>query len=329
MAVNAKGLWQRVREGDEKSAARLISLIEEGGDEGRRQLSCLFPFTGNAHVIGITGPPGVGKSTITGGLAGAFSDRGKKVGVVAVDPTSVHGTGALLADRLRMKDAENKGVFIRSMAHRGYAGGVARATAGAVYVLEGLGKETILVESMGTGQSEKDLSFLCDTMVLVFSPDYGDDMQLLKAGLLEIGDILVVNKSDRPGAENARLALCLAASRRPGTDGWTVPVLVMRADRDEGLPGLIEAIEAHWRLISDGHKERLRREKGLAFMRALLKEEVWRRFEAAMKASKACTSVTEAATARKIDPYGAVQRILEKAAFSIGEETHGGQGGHD
>jgi LAO/AO transport system kinase len=325
MPVRDERLWQRVLEGDERSAARLISLIEEGREEGCRQLSHLFPYTGNAQVIGITGPPGVGKSTIIGGLAVAFSDRGKKVGVVAVDPTSAYGRGAFLADRLRMKDAERKEIFIRSMAHRGYSGGVARATAGAVYVLEGLGKETILVESLGVGQSEKDLSYLCDTVVLVFSPDYGDEMQLLKAGLLEIGNILVVNKSDRPGAENAWLDLSLFSSNRPSKEDWIAPVLATRADREEGLAALIDAIETHWRFIAEGRRERLRREKGAAFMRALLKEEVWRRFEAAMETSKACTSVTEEAMARKIDPYGAVRRIVEKTAFFFSEEENGGE----
>jgi len=317
--VDESGLWQKVLEGDEKSAARLISLIEEGREEGYRELSHLFPFTGKAHVIGVTGPPGVGKSTITGGLAGAFSGKGNKVGVVAVDPTSVRGTGALLADRLRMKDAEKKGIFIRSMAHRGYSGGVARATGGAVYVLEGLGKETIFVESLGAGQSEKDLSYLCDTVVLIFSPDYGDEIQLLKAGLIEIGDILVVNKGDRPGAEDARRDLSLSSSNRPGTDGWIVPVLVTRADRGEGLAALIEAIEVHWRFIIDGRRERLRRERGAAFMMGLLKEEVWRRFERVMKENEACARVAEEAMARKIDPYSAVERIVGKTAFLIGE----------
>jgi LAO/AO transport system kinase len=325
MPSNDEGLWQKVLEGDERSAARLISLIEEGNEEGCRQLSHLFPHTGKAHVIGITGPPGVGKSTLTGGLATVFSDQGKKVGVIAVDPTSAFGRGAFLADRLRMKDAERKDIFIRSMAHRGYSGGVARATAGAVYVLEGLGKETILVESLGAGQTEKDLSHLCDTVILVFSPEYGDEMQLLKAGLMEIGDILVVNKSDRPGAENARLDLSLSSSNLQSKGGWKAPVLATRADRDEGLAALIDAIEAHWRFIAEGRREGLRKEKGAAFLTALLKEEVWRRFERAMKGSRACALVTEAAMARKIDPYSAVQRIVDKTAFSMGEEESKGE----
>ena len=317
--MNEKGLWQKVLEGDDKSAGRLISLIEEGREEGYGELSHLFPFTGRARVIGVTGPPGVGKSTITGGIAAALSDQGKKVGVVAIDPTSVRGTGAFLADRLRMKEAEKKGIFIRSMAHRGHSGGIARAAAGAVYVLEGLGKETILVESLGTGQSEKDLSYLCDTVILIFSPDYGDEIQLLKAGLMEIGDILVVNKGDRPGAENARRDLSLFSSNHPPAESWITPVLVTRADRGEGLAALTEAIEAHWRFVMDGRRDTLRREKGAAFLMSLLKEEMWRRFEHVMKENETWARVVEEAMARKIDPYSAVERIVKKTTFTVSD----------
>jgi LAO/AO transport system kinase len=317
--MDEKELWQKVLEGDEKSAGRLISLIEEGREEGYSQLSHLFPFTGRAQVIGVTGPPGVGKSTITGGIAAALFNQGKKVGVVAIDPTSVRGTGAFLADRLRMKDADEKGIFIRSMAHRGYSGGIARAAAGAAYVLEGLGKEIILVESLGAGQSEKDLTYLCDTVILIFSPDYGDEIQLLKAGLMEIGDILVVNKSDRPGAENARRDLSLFSSNCPCTEGWIAPVLLSRADRGEGLAALTEAIEAHRRFIMDGRRDRLRKEKGAAFAMSLLKDEVWRRFEHVMKENETCARLVEEAVTGKADPYSAVERIVKRTAFTISD----------
>lgn len=317
MVVEESGLCQKVLQGDEKSAARLISLIEEGNEEGYRELARLFPFTGKAHIIGVTGPPGVGKSTIIGCLAGALSDQGEKVGIVAVDPSSIRGTGALLADRLRMKSADKKGIFVRSMAHRGHPGGMARATAGAVYVLEGLGKDAILVESLGAGQSEKDLSYLCDTVILVFSPDYGDEVQLLKAGLIEIGDILVVNKADQPRAEEARRDLCLASASTKGTEGWITPVLVTQAHRGDGLSALAEAIEAHWRFLACGRRETLQRERGAAFITGLLKEEVWRRFERAMRENESCAHVTREAMARKIDPYSAVERIVAHTAFVI------------
>lgn len=315
--MTEKGLAARTLEGDEKSAARLISLIEDGSAEGYRELSALFPHTGGAHVVGITGPAGAGKSTITGRVAAALSVRGKKVGVVAVDPTSECGRGAFLADRLRMKDAEKKAIFIRSMAHRGYPGGVARAAAGAVHVLDGLGKDTIIVESLGAGQAEKGLFYLCDTVIVLFTPEYGDEMQLLKAGLMEIGDILVVNKGDHPGADDALRSLSEASRRSPGEDDWIAPVLVTRADRGEGIIELLEAIERHLRFISDGRWEKRKRGKVRAFMTGVLKEELWRRFEGLLRDDKACIEITEQAMSRKRDPYSAVEKIIEKAVVRI------------
>ncbi len=312
-----KGLAGKILEGDEKSAARLISLIEDGSEEGYRELSVLFPCTGGAHIVGITGPAGAGKSTITGRVAAALSTRGKKVGVVAIDPTSECGGGAFLADRLRMKDAEKKAVFIRSMAHRGYSGGVARAAAGAVYVLDGLGKDTILVESLGAGQAEKGLFYLCDTVIVLFTPDYGDEIQLLKAGLMEIGDILVVNKGDHPGADDTQRSLSMSSRCNPEKDDWIAPVLVTRADRGEGIIELVEAIEAHARFISDGRREKKRREKVGAFMTGLLKEELWRRFDGLLRDNKTCVEITEEAMGRKRDPYSAVEKIIEQSVIMI------------
>ena len=321
--MTESGLAERVLKGDERSAGRLISLIEEGTEEGYRELRGLFPFTGKAQVVGITGPPGAGKSTLTGGLALAFSKQGKKVGVVACDPTSAGGTGALLGDRLRMKNAEKRGIFIRSMAHRGFHGGVARAAAGAVYVLEGLGKETILVESVGAGQAEKGLSSLCDTVVILYTPDYGDEIQLLKAGLMEIGDILVVNKGDLPGAAEAVGELSRAAGSRPAAGGWTAPVVATRADRGEGLAALAEAIEGHWRFITRAGLEERRRAKIASLLASLLREEVWRRFGGAVEGSAAWARIAGEAMDRRIDPYSAVEAIMGKTSFFIEGEGPG------
>ncbi len=314
MAVS--GLAEKIIAGDEKSAARLITLIENGSREGYVELSRLFGHTGRAHIIGITGPPGAGKSTVTGGLAVAFAGQGKRVGVVAVDPTSIAGAGALLADRLRMKGAEKLGVFIRSMAHRGYPGGLARAAAGAVYVLEALGKERVLVESMGAGQGEKALSYLCDTMIVLFTPEYGDEVQLLKAGLLEVGDIIVVNKTDIAGAESAKatIASILAA----GSDGWLPPVMSTRADRGEGITDLAGEIDRHWRFLAEeGRRKKRREERTAAFTMDLLKEEVWQRAGAAVRDDKVCMEIAGEAVERKRDPYGAVESIVEKVVFRI------------
>jgi LAO/AO transport system kinase len=315
--LNGSGLAEKVLKGDEKSAARLISLIENGKPEGYAELSLLLPHTGSAHVIGITGPPGAGKSTITGRLAVSLFNQGKKVGVVATDPTSLRSGGAFLADRLRMKDAEKKGIFIRSMAHRGYPGGVARAAAGAIYVLEGLGKDVVLIESVGAGQAEKELLHLCDTVIILFTPDYGDEVQLMKAGLIEIGDILVVNKGDHPGAVDAERELAMHCSGRAGTDDWVAPVLITRADRGEGVPELIEAIDRHWHFImEDGRRGKKKGEKISAFIMGLLKEEVWRRFSSVIENNEECVHIAEDAKHGKIDPYSAVEKILERTGIT-------------
>jgi LAO/AO transport system kinase len=271
------GLAQDILKGNERSAARLISLIEDGSQDAYEELSSLLCHTGEAHVVGVTGPAGAGKSTLVGGLAVALSEEGKKVGVVATDPSGMNG-GALLGDRIRMKEAAARDVFIRSMADRGHAGGLARAAAGAVFVMEALGKETILVESVGAGQSEKGLFHLCDTIVVIFTRDYGDEIQLLKAGLMEIGDVVVVNKGDLPGTEDARRELEMCASTRAGTDGWVVPVLVTRADRGEGLSEVAKVVDDHWRFLGTDGRRKKREDKTRTFVEGLLKEEMWSRF---------------------------------------------------
>jgi len=311
------GLAENITKGDVKSAARLISLIEDGDRDGYYQLSLLLPHTDSAHVIGVTGPAGAGKSTLTGALASTFSQQGKKVGVVATDPTSIQG-GAFLGDRIRMREAEGSDVFIRSMADRGHPGGMARAVTGAVYVLEALGKDAILVETVGAGQSEKELFHLCDTIIVLFTRDYGDEIQLLKAGLMEIGDIVVVNKGDLPGTEDAQRELSACASKRTGTEGWLTPVLVTRADRGVGVAEVMEAVQRHRQFITeDGRRDGRRKEKIVALTRSLLKEEAWERLCGAIADDKECSKIAEDVGNMKIDPYSAVEKIMEKVAFGI------------
>jgi LAO/AO transport system kinase len=310
------GLVENILKGDEKSAAKLISQVEEGRPEAYRALSQLLPHTGGAHIIGITGPAGAGKSTIAGRLAVAFADTGRQVGVIATDPTSMHGPGAFLGDRLRMKEAEKKRVFIRSMAHRGYPGGMAKAAAGALYILEGLGKDVIIFESVGAGQSEKGLFQLCDTIITVFTPDYGDEVQLLKAGLMEIGDIVVVNKSDRPGALDAQQDIEMSPSRRTAQADWQVPVLLTRADRGEGIAELIAVIEGHRRYLAEsGRREQKKKEKLRLFLMSLLKEEFWQRLEERLKSDILFTDVLDDVNAGKIDPYSAALQWCQTYTF--------------
>lgn len=306
------GLIEHILEGDEKSAAQLISQVEEGTPDAYRELSRLLPHTGKAHILGITGPPGAGKSTLVGRLAEAYLDSGRKVGVIATDPTSMQHGGAFLGDRLRMKGAEKRRIFIRSMAHRGYPGGLAKAAAGAMYVLEALGKDLIILESVGAGQSEKGLFQLCDTIVTVFTPDFGDEIQLLKAGLIEIGDIVVVNKADKPQALEAKQEIEASPSCRTTSDGWSVGVLLTRADRGEGIDSLLEAVQSHWQfLIESGKREKKKNEKLELFLLTLLKEEFWQRLAEKLRADALFAEVLEDMRSGKMDPYSAVLRILD------------------
>lgn len=313
------GLVEEILEGSMKSAARLISQVEEGKDEAYAALSRLIPHTGKAHILGITGPAGSGKSTLTGHLAVSFSDLGGKVGVIATDPTSIKGGGAFLGDRLRMKGAEKRDIFIRSMAHRGHPGGVARAAAGAMYVLEALGKDIIILESAGAGQGEKGLFYMCDTIITVFTPEYGDEFQLMKAGLLEIGDIIVVNKADKSGAKEAERALKALSPGRGWSNDWKVPVLLTRADRGEGVEALVQAVKSHWQSIAEsGKREKLRREKAEVFLMTLLKEELWKRFSEKLTESTFCSRILDEAFTGKTDPYSATLRILDSMEIREG-----------
>ncbi len=316
-------LAEKVLAGDEPAAARLISLIENGDPLASEELLHLIRHTGRAHRVGITGPPGSGKSTIAGLVASALSDKGNKVGIIAVDPTSLRGGGALLADRIRMKTAEQaRGVFIRSMADRGCPGGICSAVRGAQYVLEGLGKDVILVESVGAGQSDKGIFFVSDTVITVFTPDYGDEFQLLKGGLLEIGDIVVVNKSDLRGAIEAFDALSLFLGSR-AIDGWATPVMSVQGINGKGIDELVGAISRH-KAFLDGRNKTERAEKDVAFTLSLLKEELWGRLEQELQDRPEVQKLIEAVRQRTCDPYSAVQRLLGIVNLQVsGQEDSG------
>ncbi len=233
-------LVDRLLAGDRRAVARLISLVENGAPESREALAALFPHTGHAHIVGITGSPGSGKSTLVNQLAKVFRRQGATVGIVAVDPTSPFSGGAILGDRIRMQDlCGDPGVFIRSMATRGALGGLARATSDVVKVLDAFGKDVILVETVGVGQDEVDIAKAAHTTIVVEAPGMGDDIQAIKAGVMEIADILVVNKADREGAERtvAALEMMLDLNGHPAC-GWQTPVLKTVATQDEGIADL-------------------------------------------------------------------------------------------
>src|SRR5262245_9828992 len=277
-------LVERARAGDRGAVAKLISLVERGGDDARQVVAALHRDTGTAWSIGITGAPGAGKSTLTDQLVTTIRQIGATVGVLAVDPTSPFSGGAILGDRVRMQDhATDPGVFIRSMATRGHLGGLAVATPQAVRVLAAIGTPWIVIETVGVGQVEVEIAGHADTTVVVVNPGWGDAVQAAKAGLLEVADIFVVNKADRPGARDAVRDLegmLELATHDPGA--WRPPVLCTTATTGEGVDALWDAIGAHRaQLEANGAQLDRRRERLRAEVRTIVAEQVLGRAAAA------------------------------------------------
>ncbi|MFG1910299.1 methylmalonyl Co-A mutase-associated GTPase MeaB [Kribbella sp. NPDC048928] len=238
-------LVAQARDGESRAVARLISLVEDESPLLRDVMAALAPYAGNAHIVGITGSPGVGKSTSTSALVSAYRETGKRVGVLAVDPSSPFSGGALLGDRVRMQDhATDRGVFIRSMASRGHLGGLAWSTPQALRVLDAAGFDVVLVETVGVGQSEVEIAGMADTTLVLLAPGMGDGIQAAKAGILEVGDIYVVNKADRDGVQSVTrdLRSMLALAER-SEGSWTPPILKTVAARNEGIDDVVQAIE--------------------------------------------------------------------------------------
>jgi LAO/AO transport system kinase len=244
--MNEHELVTRLRNGERRALARAISLVEQGGPVARALMAAVYPY-GDAHRVGITGPPGAGKSTLVTALAQEWRKRGVPIGIVAVDPSSPFSGGAVLGDRIRMQAlGGDPGVFIRSMASRGRMGGLARATADAVTLIAAAGFPVILIETVGAGQDEVDIAQTADTTIVVEVPGMGDDVQSIKAGMLEIADVFVVNKADRPGTDQTvRQLRTMLQLGVPSPDGWSPPVLTAIATTGEGCAQIVDAIEQH------------------------------------------------------------------------------------
>jgi LAO/AO transport system kinase len=256
-----QSLIERARQGDPRAVARLVSLVEDGSGQLRELMTAIAPLAGKARVIGLTGAPGVGKSTLTSALLGAFRADGSRVGVLAVDPSSPFTGGALLGDRVRMQGhATDRDVFIRSMASRGHLGGLAAATGQAVRVLDAAGFEVILIETVGVGQAEVEIASLADSTLVLVAPGMGDAIQAAKAGILEIADLFVVNKADRDGAQQVvRDLRNMIALSDYDAAAWKPPIVTTVAVRDEGLEELVSRLARHaaW-LHESGELERRR-----------------------------------------------------------------------
>jgi len=310
-ASDVADLVARARRGEQRAVARLISLVEADTAAGRLLLrevaAALAPHTGRAHVVGLTGPPGVGKSTSTSALVTALRRRGRRVGVLAVDPSSPFSGGALLGDRVRMGEhATDDGVFIRSMASRGHLGGLAWSTPQALRVLDAAGCDVVLVETVGVGQSEIEIVALADTTVVLLAPGMGDGVQAAKAGILEVADVFAVNKADRPGARRTvrdlENAIAMGAA-----GGWTPPVVATVAVQGEGVDDLVAALDTHrdW-LDRSGERVRRRRARAVAEIEAIALEQVRSR----IGALRAVDALADRVAAGATDPYRAADELL-------------------
>ena len=302
----------RAREGDARSVARLISLVEDESPLLREVMAALAPHTGNAQVIGITGSPGVGKSTSTSALVTELRRAGKRVGVLAVDPSSPFSGGALLGDRVRMQDhALDREVYIRSMASRGHLGGLAWTTPQALRVLDAAGCDVILIETVGVGQSEVEIAGLADTTMVLLAPGMGDGIQAAKAGILEIGDLYVVNKADRDGAEQVRrdLRSMLALGERP-EGSWRQPILLTVAAKGEGMPEVAEALDQHraW-LDASGELQRRRTRRARDEIEAIAVTALRARWGDVHGRSE-LDDLASAVVAGETDPYAAADELL-------------------
>jgi len=318
--ADVSDLVERARRADPRAVARLISLVENDSPLLREVAAALAPYSGTAQVVGLTGSPGVGKSTSTSALVAALRKDGTRVGVLAVDPSSPFSGGALLGDRVRMQDhATDEGVFIRSMASRGHLGGLSAAVPQALRVLDAAGCDIVLIETVGVGQAEVEIASLADTIAVLLAPGMGDGIQAAKAGILEIADIFVVNKADRDGADQVARDLRYMQSlggRHSAPGAWRPPIVKTVAVRAEGLDDLLAALAKHreW-LARSGEFDRRRHARASAEIEAIAVAEVRARF-ADMHGSAALSASAQRVIDRELDPYTAADDLVASLTAS-------------
>ncbi|MGW3011515.1 methylmalonyl Co-A mutase-associated GTPase MeaB [Streptomyces sp. NPDC001219] len=312
--VDVPQLVEQARQGRPRAVARLISLVEGASPELREVMAALAPLTGNAYVVGLTGSPGVGKSTTTSALVTAYRKTGKRVGVLAVDPSSPFSGGALLGDRVRMSEhASDPGVYIRSMATRGHLGGLAWAAPQAIRVLDAAGCDVVLVETVGVGQSEVEIASQADTSVVLLAPGMGDGIQAAKAGILEIGDVYVVNKADRDGADatarELNHMLGLGESRSPGD--WRPPIVKTVAARGEGVDEVVEALEKHRAWMEERGVLAQRRRSRAAHEVETIAVTALRERIGDLRGDRRLDALAERIVSGETDPYRAADELVE------------------
>jgi LAO/AO transport system kinase len=313
--ADPEALIGAARDGDARALARLVSLVEDSDPQLRPIMQAIAPATGQAHVVGLTGSPGVGKSTLAGALVHHYRDQGHRVGVLAVDPSSPFTGGALLGDRVRMQQhATDDQVFIRSMATRGHLGGLAQATPQALRILDAVGFEEVLVETVGVGQAEVEIASLADTVLVAVAPGLGDSIQAAKAGILEIADVFAVNKSDRPGSQELiRDLRTMLAMARYGPGDWKPPLVPTAAATGAGIDDLAAAIDKHrdW-LSASGRLLGRRQARARDEITAIALGELRQRAGQLPGASR-LDELAERVCAGKLDPYAAADELLARS----------------
>ena len=310
-------LIEGIREGRYRALAQAISLVERGAPEANTLLAEIYPLTGKAIILGITGSPGAGKSTLVNALARFHRAQGKRVGIIAVDPTSPFSGGAILGDRIRMQEMyTDRGVFIRSMATRGFLGGLARATNDVVDLLDAAGFDLVIVETVGVGQDEVEVIRTVQTNVVVLVPGMGDDIQAIKAGIMEIGDVFVVNKSDRPGADRTVTEITMMMSLLDEHGEWVSPIVKTVASKNEGIVELDEAIGRHRDyLIKSGELDRRNRERVRIRLETQLKEGFMERVIGRTISPEQWQELLEQIHRKATNPHDAAEKLLGSIDF--------------
>jgi LAO/AO transport system kinase len=310
-------LTDRVRDGDYRALAQAISLVEREDPQAERLLAELYRETGGARIIGITGSPGVGKSTLVAALAKHYRKQHQRIGIVAVDPTSPFSGGAILGDRIRMAELyTDRGVFIRSMATRGFMGGLAKATNDVVDLLDAAGFDIVLVETVGVGQDEVEVIRTVQTNVVVLVPGMGDDIQAIKAGIMEIGDIFVVNKTDRPGADKTVTEVTMMMGLVEEHGDWIPPIVKTVASRREGIAELDEALQKHFvHLATSGELDRRNRQRVRIRIETLLKEKFMGRLIGGTLTASDYEKILDDVLRKRNNPHDAVESVLTRVQF--------------